>query len=418
MKVVQLSTSDMGGAGIAAKNLHLALLEKKIESSFVSKMAVGDNFERRFILNPEKKSFIANAIHRLSSRFSCFDNDAERYYLSGRSKEFEYFSLPWSELEPEKDPVISSADIIHLHWIADRFIDYKKIFALKNKRFVWTLHDMNPFTGGCHHSDGSMKFEADCNYCHQLKGTRDEYLSGKIHRYKSEALKEIKNDQLIIVTPSQWLGQLSKRSSLFKRFQHEVIPNCIHMPQDVVDRIALRKKHGIKEDEILFLFVAHHFDNPRKGINTLLKAVEELNNDSIRLATVGQKSPDFKNNLKLKQFGFVTDPVMMKELYTIADVFLLPSKAENFPNTIVEALLCGTPVIASQVGGIPEQVNERNGLLAEPGNVEDWKNKIVQFLNNRKNYDRSEIKSAAESSFNNSEIAQENIDLYNHLIGI
>src|SRR5690606_11661151 len=144
-------------------------------------------------------------------------------------------------------------------------IDYRKIFQRREKRFVWTLHDMNPFTGGCHHSDGCLKFQTNCNYCFQLKGTRDEYLSGKILAYKTAALSMIPDEQMVIVCPSEWLASLSRTSRLFSRFKHFVIPNPHQVPAGEVDRGAARQNLGIGEDEIVFLFVSHHVNNPRKG---------------------------------------------------------------------------------------------------------------------------------------------------------
>jgi glycosyltransferase involved in cell wall biosynthesis len=418
MKVVNLSTSDMGGAGIAAKNLHMALLEHGLNSSFVTKYKLGPELKNHFLLEEEKAGIfdrVANGIKsRIRATTGWFNDDLGNYYLKDRPKGFEHFSFPWSELEPQNNNHIAEADVVHLHWVSDGFMDYKKLFALKDKKFVWTLHDMNPFTGGCHHSDGCMKFQTNCNYCFQLKGTRDEYLSGKILNYKFEALKDINDNQLKIVAPSKWLADLSKTSHLFSRFEHQVIPNVIDINSPSKELTeALRSSHS---ENTVFLFVAHHFDNPRKGINTLIQALQRLKHQNFHLITVGERLSDFANDKRVIQCGYVNDKDYLKELYTKADAFILPSLAENFPNTIVEALLCGTPVIASNTGGIPEQVNDNNGVLVEPNDVEAWKNALDNFIENKNRFNRRHIQEQAEQTYDKRKIVSEYLHVYQSLI--
>jgi glycosyltransferase involved in cell wall biosynthesis len=416
MKVTHLSTSDLGGAGIAAKNLHLGLKKAGLHSDLVTKYRMGPAVENHYLLGTEKESVLNRLWKGITSRLPLIGvTSLEDYYLSGRPKGFEHFSLPWSGLKPGHNRYITDADIIHLHWVSDGFIDYRKIFELRNKKFVWTLHDMNPFTGGCHHSDGCLKFQANCNYCPQLKGTRDEYLSGKVLRYKREALSHIGDEQLTIVTPSNWLSQLSQSSSLFSRFRHKVIPNVVNHVPVVANRKVLRQKLGLKEDETVFLFVAHHYDNPRKGMAMLLAAFEKIKERSFRLLVLGEKLGNEKLSDKIIRAGYLNDREKISELYEAADAFLLPSRAENFPNTIVEALLSGTPVLASAVGGIAEQLNEKNGILLEPGNSGSWAEALLQFMTKKDKYDRDAIRKEALERYGEENIIQAYLQLYKEL---
>lgn len=420
MKVVHLNTSDVGGAGIAAKNLHLALLEKNIASTFVSKFQLGDSFKANEILkNEEPKWFALRLYDKLKnsalSRLK-LNESIESYYLKGHSNEYEHFSFPWSDLEPETLSSIMEADIIHLHWVSDGFIDPRKIFKFLNKKFVWTLHDMNPFTGGCHHNDGCTKFEENCNYCYQLQGTRNEYLSHSILNYKKEAIRDIANEQLEVITPSSWLGELSKKSTILKRFDHHVIRNMNTFDGAEINAKGLKEKHKIDEQATVFVFVAHHFDNPRKGIKILLQAINELKDQNIKVIAIGEKNDSMLKHDQIIQFGYVKDKMILKELYTLADAFILPSMAENFPNTIVESLLCGTPVIASNVGGIPEQITKENGLLVNLMDVEDWKQKLTWFIENKQKFDREAIKQKAKKDYNNEMIVEQHIKLYKQLL--
>lgn len=421
MKVVHLNTTNSGGAGIAARNLHLALLERGIDSNFVCKYNVAPVFEKQYILAKPLPRFIGGKFMRrlkasILSRLKISES-LEGYYLKGRVEGFDQFSFPWSDLNPQDMKIIKEADVIHMHWISDGFIDYNSIALFGQKKIVWTLHDMNPFTGGCHHSDGCVKFESNCNFCYMLKGTRNEYISHAILNYKINAMEAIAKENIQIITPSVWLSKLSQKSKLFSRFNHKVIKNMNSFSPQPVNTSNLRLKYNINFNVPVFIFVAHHFDNPRKGLHVLLEAFNELENEEFVVLAIGEKLNKHLKHGKLLQFGYVKDMEVLKELYTLADAFILPSLAENFPNTIVEALLCGTPVIATDVGGIPEQINEKNGILVEKSTSESWKNAILQFINKRSMYNRAEIKKQAEIDYNNEEIVNKHIELYKTLIG-
>lgn len=414
MNIVQLSTSDLGGAGIAAKSLHQALLDEGVHSTFVTRHKMGPAIKEHFVLHPPHASVAQRIVAKIQRVLvpGVFTTP-EQYFLSERPTGFEHYSLPWSTLEPFTVNEMKQADIVHLHWVSDGFVDYGKIFTT-HKKYVWTLHDMNPFTGGCHHSDGCMKFSENCNYCPQLKGTRDEYLSGKVLRYKIQALQALKDNQLVVVAPSQWLAGLSKKSTILGRFEHRVIRNVVSIPAGTVNRHEVRKRYGIKETETVFLFVAHHFDNPRKGIGTLLEALGKISNNGCRIVTVGEKMARF-DALNVLQLGYINDRTLLKEIYTMADAFVLPSLAENFPNTIAEALLCGTPVIASKVGGITEQINPDNGLLVDSRQSDAWTEGLSAFLSTR--FDRALIAKQASEAYNPDIVVKETIALYKGLIG-
>ncbi|MCC6370019.1 MAG: glycosyltransferase [Bacteroidia bacterium] len=415
MKVTHLSTSDLGGAGIAAKNLHLALLQNGIASSFVSKWQLGPEFEGGSKLTeaaPNVTHRIKNAL--LSRLWPQLLQAPEELILKNRNPKWEHFSFPWADSDPFSHSAISTADIIHLNWVADGFMDYNKVFV-PEKKYVWTLHDMNPFTGGCHHSDGCEKFTDTCNFCPQLSGERNQYASNVIFNYKLKALSAINSQDMVVVAPSQWLSTLASKSSLLGRFKHLTIPNIINWPQQTLNRSALRNENGITENETLFLFVAHHYDNPRKGVAVLLKALEALKDENYKVYVVGNELGQIKNP-HIKICGYISDKTKLMELYSMADAFLLPSVAENFPNTIVEALLCGTPVIASNVGGIPEQINNSNGLLVQSHTSEAWTEVIKNFISHKQSFNREIIKQEAQKKYATTNIIEKYMAVYQMLV--
>ena len=162
------------------------------------------------------------------------------------------------------------------------------------------------------------------------------------------------------------------------------------------------------------LIVIIGFDKLRKceKNNTLIKE----NDQNIIVIAIGEKNDSMLKHQKIIQFGYVNDKTILKELYTLADAFILPSMAENFPNTIVESLLCGTPVIATNIGGIPEQITKENGLLVNLMDVEDWKQKLTWFIGNKQKFDRAAIKQKAKQDYNNQTIVDQHIKLYEQLL--
>jgi glycosyltransferase involved in cell wall biosynthesis len=408
----------MGGAGVAARRLHLALLDKGVDSRLLTFVKLGPDIPHHRVWQASTGR-LKKLSHRLRSyikrAFPFMRNDLRQYYLRGQKKGFEHFSFPYSENTIESDTWIKEADIIHLHWVADGMIDFVTFFKEVRKPIVWTLHDMNPFTGGCHHSDGCVEFTKDCVNCDQVKGTVDEYIAMRNLSYKVKSFQENKPD-ITIITPSAWLKNLSVQSKLFRSFPHHVIPNLSNEKSFLPgDKKELRRLLNVTEDAFVLLFVANDVDNPRKGIKLLLRAASQCSVKNLVLATAGREIDPADVTVPTRQFGFITSEEKMRELYAMADVFVLPSLAENFPNTIIEALLCGTPVVAHKVGGIPEQVNEKNGILVSPGNVHE----LAQAIENISvtTFSSTMIRQDALTHYSGQEIVEKHIDLYRRLKG-
>ncbi|MDH5382534.1 MAG: glycosyltransferase, partial [Cyclobacteriaceae bacterium] len=150
MKIIHLTTSTSGGAGIATVRLHHALLECGVNSSILCLKSTWP-FPRNVIQYTESNPLVKRLWYRLKRLI--FKNSVQVYGSKAAmlSSQMEIFTLPYSNFKPEKHPSIISADIIHLHWVAG-FIDYLSFFRSINKPVVWTFHDMNPFLGGVHYT--------------------------------------------------------------------------------------------------------------------------------------------------------------------------------------------------------------------------------------------------------------------------
>jgi len=246
----------------------------------------------------------------------------------------------------EDHPWLLEADIIHLHWVA-KFIDYRRFFK-PDRRYVWTLHDMQPFSGGYHYT-GGLDFKAYQNL---------------IKRNEAVKIKALRGIHLQPVAPSKWLAEIAEKSPVFSQFGCAHIPNCIDTrifrPSDIQE---IRRALGWPEHKKVLLFLAENLDEPRKGFALLVQALRQINLEDTLLVAVG-KSPVGLEGLPCLHIPFTTDEHKLAMIYAAADYYITPSLEDNLPNTVMEALACGTPVIAFHTGGIPEMVQHGfNGFL-------------------------------------------------------
>ena len=315
------------------------------------------------------------------------------------------FSIPW--LSDSLLPRLASInpDVINLHWTNYNYLSIEELAQL-NKPLVWTLHDMWAFTGGCHYSETCDRYTKHCGTCPQLHSKREQDWSSWIWQRKDNAWKEL---NLTVVTPSAWLARCAADSSLFNHQRIEVIPNgldtAIYQP---VDRQIAREKLLLPLDKQLILFGAiNATSSHRKGFHLLQPALQALSRSGWRgrLELVVFGSAPSANQLDLglrtHYLGELNDDALLALAYAAADVFVAPSVQENLPNTLVEAIACGTPGVAFNIGGIPEIIeHQQNGYLAQPYQTDDLAAGIVWVLEHPDRYlklcDRARQKAVQE----------------------
>ena len=283
---------------------------------------------------------------------------------------------PWRHL-PEND-------LLQLHFVS-KFVDYQAFFSTipRGKQLVWTMHGMEALTGGCHYDYGCGKFAQDCGGCPQFGSTSQVDLTRKVWRRKRDSYKNLAQGQLHIVSPSRWLQNEVRRSSLLSRFECSVIP--YGLDTDVFaprDRRFAREILGIPLDARVVLFLADGVDDPRKGFHFLKQAIEGVGADAkIFLLSVGTGLPPDFPEVRNVHVPAISNDGMLSCIYSAADVFAMPSQQDNLPNTILEALACGVPVAGFDVGGVPDAVRPGvSGRLARPGDVGELRKAIVEML--------------------------------------
>ncbi|MDP4114572.1 MAG: glycosyltransferase [Bacteroidota bacterium] len=316
---------------------------------------------------------------------------------------------------------IQEADIINFHWVSG-MLDFPNLpAALKGKKIIWTLHDMNPFTGGCHYTGDCKKFEEVCNSCIQLGSEEYNDLSHKNFLTKNNAFSQI---QISIVTPSKWLGIQAAKSNLFKNFKVTTIPYGLPLQTfKNHSKLGLRKEFNIPSTHKIILFGADYVTNKRKGFGLLIEALDELYQNGIKdillgvFGVLGENTID-ESKFPVIKFGPISSEDTLSQIYSMADVFVVPSLEDNLPNTVLESLACGTPVVGFNIGGIPDMVKHKEtGYLAEKGDVKDLANGIKWVLNSKKyNKISKACRKVAEEKYDLSIQANSYIDLYKSLL--
>jgi len=379
MKILLVSTDDVkGGAAIATWRLHQGLLNKGINSElFVMRKSSDD----KSVINSVSKTDRGEFFYR--SLMPAIDRLPLKIFYKNRDRSI-FWSSNWFPNSAVKELNLRRGDLVHLNWIGCGFLDISSLNKI-NAPLVWTLHDMWPFTGGCHYSVDCIKYMNLCGNCPLLRSNIPWDLSRWIYNRKSGAYKKIKD--LTIVSPSKWLASFSKNSSLLKDFPIELIPHGInqHLYKPVGKEIA-RKILNVPMDMKIILFGAiRATKNKRKGYSLLLSALRELSGQlkDTELFVFGScGSGEILNiDFKVNYMGFLDD-ISLVMLYSAADVMVVPSLQEAWGNTVMESLSCGTPVVAFNIGGIPDMVDhQKNGYLATPFDVSDLASGIAWVLN-------------------------------------
>ncbi len=307
-----------------------------------------------------------------------------------KSKEFRFqFSLANTGRDISKNPILENADILHLHWLYQGFLSVKGMDRLFSKGIpvVWTLHDMWTFTGGCHYAGNCDHFINSCGNCPFLKNPAKDDLSAKIFKKKQKLFN--KYPDIVFVSCSAWLAKTARESNLLKNHRIEVIPNPIDTAVfSPGDKTVARAKLGIPEGKFVLLFGAANVNDKRKGFSYFLKALEKLKTEypkestDTELLVFGKSSLQLPEGFHVYDRNLVSNEGELVDIYQAADVFVLPSLEDNLPNTIMESLACGTPVVAFNSGGIPEMIDHKqNGYLAEYRNPDDLLKGILWVKN-------------------------------------
>lgn len=310
-------------------------------------------------------------------------------YHAGNRLGLNYAGIPVVQ-RLQQDPFFQWADVVHYHNLHGGFFNYRALPVLTTaKPSVWTLHDMWGITGHCTHSFECERWRIGCGHCPHPEidppiardATRWEW------RLKQRAYGR---SSLVITAPSEWLCSLARASmqgSQPVRHVANAVDTDLFKPGD---KTALRKTLGWPVEALILLFVAESLDNPFKDFALLLAALQRLAErwqERVVLVAMGSRPKGLRTacgGFTVLTPGYLDDEQEVANCQAAADLLVYPTRADNQPRVVLEAMACGTPVVATAVGGLSELVLPgRTGYCVQPGDVEDLARRIDRLLGDK-----------------------------------
>jgi glycosyltransferase involved in cell wall biosynthesis len=370
MKVLHINQSDVGGgAAIAGYRLHQGLLQQGVDSKLL--VGLPQTTDPRVARVPRRNYPLAGLLKKITDELGL-------NYVSHLAT----WKIPSHKFYQE-------ADILNFHNLHTGYFNYLFLpYLTRNKPAIYTLHDMWSFTGHCAYSFDCSRWQKGCGQCPYP----DAYPAIKRDNTELEwKLKKWIYEQanLIIVTPSQWLMNQAKLSIL-NRFAIYWIPNGLDTNLYVpLNKQECRRCLQVSHYRYILLTASVNLQDPRKGTDLLIKAInclpDHLRRDTI-LLVMGSGGELIKSEIQVDviSFGYVGIDQLKVMIFSAADLFIFPTRADIFGLVAQEAMACGTPMISFDVGGVPELVRPGiTGELAEPENPQDLARKIEQLLVDR-----------------------------------
>ncbi|HZJ80134.1 MAG TPA: glycosyltransferase family 4 protein [Dysgonamonadaceae bacterium] len=407
MNVLIVSTHDQqGGAAIAAYRLLEALNRNGVAASMLTLNKESDN---------------VSVVEVGNSLFNKYRFAAERatiYIQNGFSRKNLFdISIANTGVSITNHPEFKKADIVHLHWVNQGMLSVREIgkIVASGKKIVWTMHDMWPFTGICHHAKECKRFETGCGLCPYLNNPSKGDISYSTYLRKQAAYSLGK---IHFVACSNWLKELALKSKLTINHNVSAIANPINTETyKPKDKATLRQAMKLPINKKIILFAAAKVSDKRKGIDYLIEAskiIAQQEHNNCMFIIAGGNSKEIINQLALPtvSVGYVASSEM-PNLYNAVDLFVTPSLQENLPNTIMESMACGTPCVGFNIGGIPEMIDHKqNGYVANYRDAQDLANGLMWVLESTetlaKNAHNKVMKQYSEEI-----IAKRYIEIYN-----
>lgn len=399
MKVIHVVFSDVGGAFRAATRINQSLVENGINSEVLVLESNSTNTDT--IINKKGEIIIYKIRRKISNLVRQRIPVDPQIYIASQGANL---------LSNNK---VRKADIVHLHWIGFGTLSLKEMRKLaKKKNVVWTLHDMWAFTGGCYYTDECRNYKNKCYNCHLANGWFAKKMIQQEYLKKYEIFTQ---DIKSVIGCSHWITNEALESNM----------KCICIPNPISTNIfkpynkdSIREKYGIDVQQKVVLFGAVSSNsNTRKGYNYLKDALNLLDSKNVTTVVFGNSSEerDTSSNVTLKMLGTINNDETLAEIYSMADVFVAPSKQENLSNAVMECLSCGTPVVAFDIGGMPDMIqNGINGFLVPPYDTKLMAKKIDSLLEIAPN--PIDVRATITSKFNMQVIGEQHINLYREIL--
>ncbi|HEX8878050.1 MAG TPA: glycosyltransferase [Phycisphaerales bacterium] len=375
MKVVTLSTYDItGGAARCAQRHHEALRAAGVDHNLL--VAWKRSSDPAILpVPPYRKAIAQGARAEFLQRLTI-----ERNRAPGADT---WFTFPFVDCGADGLSIVRDADVIEVHWCSGlvSLDGLDALFAL-GKPVVITLHDQWLFTGGCHYSGGCEGYLRDCATCPQLAHDPVGVPATVLSLRKQLGARR----RGTVIGTSRWIHALARSSPVFAGWRHEHLPSALDLrvyrprPRD-----EARREIDLDDAAWNVLFVADRFSEKRKGFDDLVAAARQIGTVAgrpVRFVAMGQPvelDPALADRVRF--LGVQHDQARIAAIYAACDAMLIPSHEDNLPNTMLEALATGTPVVAYRVGGVPDMVHEGStGALVERGDTAGLARALTNLL--------------------------------------
>lgn len=392
MKIVHFCTYDFGGgAAIAAYDLHKSFRFLGMSSRLIVRFKKSRNDSVIGLGGRIRDSRLSQDLLRNPFNYWLFRKFIKYWNLINKNNQ------SFVTFNPNRSPIsfqsinnhVKGAHVVFLHWI-DHFLTSEMISEIHHQtgaKIVWIMQDLEPITGGCHYPGDCKGFEETCGWCPQLGSKKENDLSRRNWNIKNKYLKGI---DIHFVAPSSWVFSKIKRSSLFKYHPIEKI----FLPVDEgifrkYDQNKARKKLYLPEEKKIIFFGSHKFRDHRKGLKYMIESLtllkeklrKERRDDSVLLLTAGRDVPRLKHIFHHRHFGWINNLSMLALLYQAADVFASPSIEDAGPIMVNQSLLCGTPVVAFDMGVSRDLIEPgTNGFYVENMNSQAFCEALYDIL--------------------------------------
>ncbi len=415
MRVLLINTSErVGGAAIAANRLMEALKHHGVRAQ----MLVRDRQTEQLTVASIPQSWL------LPLKF-VWERVVILLHNGLRRSTMWLVDIANTGTDVTRSAEFRQADVVHIHWVNQGFLSLADIGRIlqSGKKVVVTMHDMWHFTGVCHYAGDCRKYETECARCPLLgRHVAGFDLARRVFRRKQQMYA---GRDITFVGCSRWMAGMASRSVLTRGHRVVSIPNAVNT--DVFcpsDAAAARRALGLPSDKRLLLFGAQRITDERKGFGFLAEAcriIAAQHPDLCRqlaLVVVGGDSEKVQSAVPFEVFpvSYVKKESSMVELYNAVDAYVTPSLQDNLPNTIVEALACGTPCVGFAVGGIPEMIDhEQNGYVAKYRDAGDFARGILWTLDDGRHADLARAaRNKALATYSEAHVAALYKQVYEH----
>lgn len=404
LRILQVSTRDIGGgAERVAWNLFAGYREHELTSWLAVGSQHSDDIDVFEIPRRRNSKIWASVCWFIHGRLTPLQKHVAgleklcsllRHLARGWRPAFEYmnghedFNFPGCHDLLQLTP--SPPDLVHCHNLHGGYFDLGFLPRLSHQvPVILTLHDAWLLSGHCAHSLDCERWRIGCGHCPDL--TLYPSILRDATAYNWQRKQRIyKESKLYIATPSQWLMRKVEQSILAPNIiDSRVVPNGVDLStfQPIADKQKARLILGLPSEISILLFAANSIQkNVWKDYLTMQAAIkivaERLDNQRVLFIALGEEaSTQHLGNAEIRFVPYQRDPKVMAQYYQAADIYIHAARADTFPNVVLEALACGTPIVATAVGGIPEQVEDGNtGFLVPQGQSKLMADRIMMLL--------------------------------------